>query len=103
MRVLERGSLGQLGEITDGLSNTMMVVEAGEEDAVPWMKPVDADEVLVVGLGPECEGSSCGGVNACFVDGSVHFLKVKTPVEVRRALSDEWWGDDFVGLVLRSD
>ena len=76
----------KLGEITDGFSNTLMVVEAGEDDAVPWMKPVDADEGLVVGLGPESRVSHAGGVNACFADGSVHFLKVTIPVGVRRAL-----------------
>ena len=65
----------KLGEITDGLSDTMMVIEAGEESAVPWMKPVDADEALVVGLGAESRLSHAGGVNACFVDGSVRFLR----------------------------
>ena len=85
----------RLDEITDGDALTMMVVEAGEEDAVPWMKPVDAsaDEVLVMGLGPDAKLHHESGMNACFVDGSVHFLKIRTPVEVRRALTSRNGGE----------
>ncbi len=32
--------------------STLMVIEAGEDSAVPWMAPVDAGESLVMGLGP---------------------------------------------------
>ena len=63
-----------------------MVIEAGEENAVPWMAPVDADESLVMSLGPTTKLHHAGGMNACFVDGSVVFLKANTPAEVRRAL-----------------
>jgi prepilin-type processing-associated H-X9-DG protein len=75
-----------LTEITDGTSSTLMVIEAGEENRVPWMAPIDADESLVMSLGPTTKSHHAGGSNACFVDGSVRFLKASTPSDVRRAL-----------------
>ena len=76
----------KLGEITDGLSGTMMVIEAGEETAVPWMKPVDADEALVVGLGAKRKLPHPEGMVACFADGSVRLLRAETAAEVRRGM-----------------
>ncbi len=80
------GKSRRLSEITDGHGATIMVIEAGEEHAVPWMAPVDADEFLVMSLGPTVKLHHPGGTNACFVDGSVRFLKATTPAKVRRAL-----------------
>jgi len=76
----------RLTEITDAHDSTLMVIEAGEEYAVPWMAPVDADESLLMGLGPTTKLHHAGGMNACFVDGSVPFLKTNTPASVRQAL-----------------
>jgi prepilin-type processing-associated H-X9-DG protein len=75
-----------LAEITDAHDSTLMVIEAGEENAVPWMAPMDADESLVMSLGPTTKLHHTGGMNACFVDGSVKFLKANIPTKVRRAL-----------------
>ena len=76
----------RLAEITDARESTLMVIEAGEENAVPWMAPVDADEPLVLSLGPTTRLHHAGGMNACMVDGSVRFLQAGTPAHVRRAL-----------------
>jgi prepilin-type processing-associated H-X9-DG protein len=89
----------RLAEITDAHAKTLMMIEAGDENAVPWMAPVDADAPLVLGLGANTRLHHSGGMNACFVDGRVSFLKVSLPARGRRALmsisgddevSDEW-------------
>jgi prepilin-type N-terminal cleavage/methylation domain-containing protein/prepilin-type processing-associated H-X9-DG protein len=90
----------RLAEITDPHGSTLMVIEAGEESAVPWMAPVDAGESLVMALGPASKLHHVGGMNVCLVDGSVRFLKAGIPARVRRALmsisgneklsNDEW-------------
>ena len=76
----------RLEDVTDGASFTLMVIEVGEENAVPWMAPLDADEGLVIAPGEAANHHHAGGDNACFVDGHVHFLKASTPAKVRRAL-----------------
>jgi prepilin-type processing-associated H-X9-DG protein len=75
-----------LAEITDGTSQTLMVIEVSEDHAVHWMAPIDANESLVLGFGPTTKLDHVGGTNACFVDGSVRFLKASSPDTVRRAL-----------------
>ncbi len=60
-----------VGEITDGTSNTLAVVEAA--DAVPWTRPDELpfapDQPL-----PRLGGSMAGGFAALFVHGEVRFL-----------------------------
>ena len=70
-----------------------MVIEAGEENAVPWMAPADAGEALLMSLGPKTKSHHAGGTNACFVDGSVRFLKSSISTKVRRALMTISGGD----------
>ena len=94
------GEPRRLAEITDAHASTLMVIEAGEENAVPWMAPVDADESLVMSLGPTTKLHHAGGMNACFVDGSVMFLKASTPAAVRRALMSISGNDDRVARVV---
>jgi hypothetical protein len=60
-------------DVVDGLSNTVMVVEASDEKAVIWTKPDDftPDAMRIIsglpGLYPQ-------GFNAALGDGSVHFI-----------------------------
>ncbi|MHC4401033.1 MAG: DUF1559 domain-containing protein [Planctomycetota bacterium] len=67
----EKGT--RIAQITDGTSNTVMVVEANDQSAVIWTKPGDfvpnAENPIdgLVGLRP-------GGFNAGCADGSVHFI-----------------------------
>ncbi len=90
------GKSRRLAEITDAPESTLMVIEAGEENAIPWMAPVDADEPTVMGLGPTSGLHHPGGMNACFVDGRVTFLMADTPATVRRALMTISGNDDAV-------
>lgn len=83
-------------EIRDATDATLMVIEAAEENAVPWMAPVDANESLVMGLGSTGKLHHTGGTNAGLVSGSVAFLKARTPAQVLRALTSISGHDDAV-------
>ncbi|QDU89106.1 hypothetical protein Pla175_24920 [Pirellulimonas nuda] len=70
----------QLRQITDGLSNTLLAVDAGRARAVPWTKPADlpldpADPLASVGaIGEE-------GLAVVFADGAVLVLPPDIPAE----------------------
>ncbi len=88
-------------EITDGTSNTLAVIEATLEDAVPWMSPQDADEETALtfnshGTLVHAAGRSPGFTNAAFADGSVRILSADLPPETKRALVSIA-GEDKVG------
>ena len=76
----------RLSEVTDNHGETIMVIEVASEHAVHWMAPQDADERIVLGVGPETKLPHEGGVHALFVDGSVKFISSETTTAVRRAL-----------------
>ena len=70
-----------------------MVIEVPSEQSVPWMSPNDADELLVMSIGPESKLAHAGGVNAALCDGSVRFLQAAMPAATRRALISIAEGD----------
>ena len=86
-----KGALFQEGEgtgfqnVTDGTSNTVMVVES--KDAVPWTKP---DELMFdPEAKPSFQGAGSphpGGFNTGFADGSVRFIKNSVSLQVWKAL-----------------
>jgi prepilin-type processing-associated H-X9-DG protein len=90
----------RLEEITDGTSNTLMIIEASEDNAVPWMAPIDADEHLVLSLTPDSRLSHQGGMNTAFADGAVRFLSASMKSSIWRGVisiaggetpsADEW-------------
>jgi prepilin-type processing-associated H-X9-DG protein len=73
----------RFANITDGLSNTLMIVEAGQ--AVPWTKPEDLPYDAAKPL-PRLGGVFDDGSNAAFCDGSVHFLSRTIKEKTLRAL-----------------
>ncbi len=83
----------QLREITDGLSNTLFVIEVPAEQAVHWMSPLDADANLVLSFAPQTKLNHEGGFDALLGDGSVRFISAKTPADVRRALMSATGGE----------
>lgn len=86
----------QFSEITDGRGETLMVIEADPAHAVHWMSPVDADEQLLMSVGPQTKLAHTGGMHGTFADGTVRFLSAKIPAETRRALLSVA-GNDSVG------
>ena len=78
-------------EITDGLANTIMLVEA--KRAVPWTKPEDipyAKEKPLEKLGGWFEGVFV----TCFADGSVHTLSESIDESILRALITKSGGEN---------
>ncbi|MFN0055695.1 MAG: DUF1559 domain-containing protein [Planctomycetales bacterium] len=80
-------------DITDGTSNTLMVIEVPIDRAVHWMSPFDANERLILEIAEDSKLAHAGGVNALFCDGTVRFLSARTSKETRRALITVAGGD----------
>jgi prepilin-type processing-associated H-X9-DG protein len=83
--LFESGRGVTLPGVTDGTSNTLMVVEA--QNAVPWTKPDDmtfdpAAAPSLCGAG----SSHPGGFNVLMADGAVRFIKNAIDLRVFRAL-----------------
>src|SRR5206468_7172180 len=72
----------KIGNIPDGTSNTIMVVEA--RDPTIWTRP---DDLPYDPKGPLPKfGTSPDGFNVLMGDGSVRFIRTATPDEVIRAM-----------------
>lgn len=72
-------------DVTDGLSNTLMVVETSSGAAVPWTAPDDMEidsTVPLDGLG----GSHPGGFHVLMADGAIRFVANTVDRDVFRAL-----------------
>jgi hypothetical protein len=70
-------------DITDGTSNTLMVVEARRD--IPWTKPEDIPYDAAKPV-PEIGGIFPGGFDGLFADGSVRFFKSAIREQTLRAL-----------------
>jgi prepilin-type processing-associated H-X9-DG protein len=72
----------KITDITDGTSNTIMIVEAA--DPVVWTKPDELDYSPAKPL-PRLGGLSAGGFNAAFADGSVRFIRKEAKEQALRS------------------
>ena len=76
-----------LSEITDGTSNTLMVIEVSPNDAVHWMAPQDVGTRFALTFNEDSELAHEGGTQTALADGSVRFLSAKTSDANRQALT----------------
>ncbi|MEM8732962.1 MAG: M56 family metallopeptidase [Planctomycetota bacterium] len=84
------GGLPGWKDFTDGLSNTVMLVET--KRLVPWTKPVDIDDtraVPLIGTSRESEP----GIVAGLADGSVRFIAESIDTEIWRGLTTRDGGE----------
>jgi hypothetical protein len=90
----------EISDITDGTSNTLMVVEAAE--SVPWTQPDDLPFSQNAPV-PKLGGSMRAGFAALFADGRVRFIDQPVEDRVIRCLITPWGGevlttDQFPGI-----
>jgi prepilin-type processing-associated H-X9-DG protein len=71
-------------DFTDGLSNTILVIEA--EKPVPWTKPEDIPYDPSKPIAPLLSSFFRGGCNVLMADGSVRTLPPNTPENTLHAL-----------------
>jgi type II secretory pathway pseudopilin PulG len=64
----------KISEITDGTSNTILLVETESANAVPWMSPDDTDLPTYLTPSQTNRSNHTGGGHATFADGSIKFL-----------------------------
>jgi prepilin-type processing-associated H-X9-DG protein len=76
----------RIRDVADGTSNTIMVADAGDENAVVWTKPDDWEVEPVLNVEGVFKSHEPGGSNVLFADGSVHFLSEKVKPSTLRAL-----------------
>ncbi|TWU43731.1 hypothetical protein Q31b_12600 [Novipirellula aureliae] len=83
-------------DITDGLSNTIMVTEADSDLAVPWMSPTDIDLQAFLDSGSaRNQGGHLGGAHSLFSDGAVKFITDSADLSLREQLINK--ADDSLG------
>ena len=81
----------KMAEITDGTSNTILVVEAAGS-GINWMDPRDLDAAQISHLVNDpvdggVESEHMGGANVLFCDGAVTFLSESIDPELMKAMS----------------
>ena len=80
-------------DVTDGLSNTLVVIEVESAGAVPWASPEDHGAEYLLTATEKTVTSHEGGSHGLVADGSVRFLDKKLPADVRRGLITAAAGD----------
>ena len=82
----------RIAGITDGTSNTIMIVEASDDLAITWTRPGDYSpnkQNPVKGLA----GLRLGGFQAAFTDGSVRFISETIDFDVLNGLFTKSGGE----------
>ncbi|MEM9585890.1 MAG: DUF1559 domain-containing protein [Planctomycetota bacterium] len=80
-------------DISDGTSNTLLVVEGNPQDAVNWMSPADTTLSVFVNRQPSQGGGHPGGGHILMCDAAVQFLSDSADRELREAMVTRDGGD----------
>lgn len=94
--VLGDGKCHAIPDITDGTSNTVMVVEATQL-GIPWSQPKDIDEKTFTRVGDPNGMSSnhVGGVHVLLADGSVRFISNNVDPKIMKQLITRDGGEEI--------
>ena len=76
----------ELSEVTDGLENTIVVIDANSDRAVHWMSPYDLSLEEAVECITASSGQHSGIFNVAYADGHASFVSSDIDVERLRAL-----------------
>ena len=92
---LRADSMRLISEITDGTSQTLMLMEFPEEAAIPWMKPQDAGMHSLLALPSTEDLPHYGGTQCVYADGHSRFLAMDETEEAElRAVASVAGEDD---------
>lgn len=76
----------KLADISDSSAETLMVIEVGTEQAVPWMSPIDTSEQQVLNQSAPPKLAHPSLFHGLFVDGGVRILDNELSASDRKAL-----------------
>ncbi|MBS0205733.1 MAG: DUF1559 domain-containing protein [Planctomycetes bacterium] len=94
--IMGAGKCVPMRDISDGTSNTLLVVEACRMN-IPWMKPQDLDQATFANTGaPDGLSSShVGGAHVLMGDGSVRFISQNINTAVLEGLATRDGGEQL--------
>ena len=77
-----------LAEFTDDTSQTLMLMEVGQEQAIHWMSPNDVDEKIIASMGSQTKLAHPRAFHAMTVDGACHLVPSDTsPATLSKLIS----------------
>lgn len=82
----------RLADITDGTTNTLLVVEANKSQSVHWMDPSDLDLNTLLSASPD-DTAYWRGRNVVMCDGASRFFAIDLPTEVLKSTITKGGGE----------
>lgn len=85
--IMQGSKASRFRDVIDGLSETIMIVEADSGDAVHWMSPQDIDLQMFTAAGSHRDaGGHVGGAHVLIADGAVIFVTDSMDPNMREAM-----------------
>ena len=75
-----------LGECSDPQENTLLLMEAPQDQAVHWMAPTDVDLPVLLGISSRSKLMHQGGIHVVTSDGAIRNLSTESTNAMRRGL-----------------